>query len=413
MTYENALLGDVAVFFNNQRKPITRAARVPGKYPYYGAAGIQDYVEGYLFDGEFILVGEDGTVITGSGSPVVQRAAGKFWVNNHAHVIRPKDEEDFDFLFYAVANGNIEDLVSGAVQPKLSMTNLKQLQIPWPQDSRIRRAIGVALRTLDRKSENNSEIAATLEVLAETFFKSWFIDFDPVKAKMTGEAPVGMDAETAALFPDSMEESELGEIPSGWRVANIAELGKVVTGKTPSTKQPSFWGEDIPFVTIPDMHNTSVISSTARYLSTEGARSQKSQSLPAGSTLVSCIASPGLVSFTFDPCHTNQQINSVIPSDWVEPAWLYFNLKALVPRIIQRSAVGTMFANLNKSSFSSIASVLPPHSVIAAFEKFGFEILNLMRVLQNQSGALSAIRDALIPRLISGELEIPEEMLAA
>jgi type I restriction enzyme S subunit len=222
-----------------------------------------------------------------------------------------------------------------------------------------------------------------------------------------------MDAATAALFPDSMEDSELGLIPKGWDIKNISSLGKVVTGKTPSTKKAEYWGIDIPFVTIPDMHGNLLITTTSRSLSKAGADSQRNQYVARGSAMVSCIATPGLVSYATTDCQTNQQINSVIPTDGNDGAWLFWHLRAMIPSLIRNSGVGTVFANLNKSDFSNILSIIPPRNLIHSFSKIGETVLEEMKSLSLEAIHLVSIRDSLLPRLISGELQIPEEMLAS
>ena len=269
------------------------------------------------------------------------------------------------------------------------------------------------LDLIDSKIKINNETSKSLEDIAQTIFKSWFIDFDPVKAKMEGEKPGGMDAATTALFPDSMEESELGLIPKGWNILEISELGKVVTGKTPSTSVAEYWGEDIPFVTIPDMHGTIVNISTKRRLTIAGAESQKNQKLPRGAVMVSCIATPGLVVYATGPCQTNQQINSVIPTNLKTASWLYWHIRSLTSSVLLHSGVGTIFANLNKGDFGRIKSVVPTET-LQLFSSQVFEpLLSQIEILSQKNLTLAKIRDVLLPRLISGELQIPEEMLAS
>jgi type I restriction enzyme S subunit len=230
---------------------------------------------------------------------------------------------------------------------------------------------------------------------------------------MSGEKPFGMDEETAALFPDSMDESELGPIPTGWDICSVDGFGRVVTGKTPSTKKPEYWGTEIPFVTIPDMHGQLVVTSSRRALTQVGADSQQSQSLPRGTTMVSCIATPGLVSYASLPCQTNQQINSVIPSNQHAPAWLFWHMRSLIPKLIRDSGIGTVFANMNKSDFSNIKSIAPPKSLRDSFSQVATPILEMVENLSRESQNLAEVRDALLPRLISGQLEIPDEILVS
>ncbi|MEU4383447.1 restriction endonuclease subunit S [Micromonospora echinofusca] len=130
-----ASVGDVAVFHNRRRIPLSARQRsgMPGRYPYYGANGIVDYVGEFIFDGDYVLVGEDGTVVTGGGAPVVQDVHGKFWVNNHAHVLTG-DSVSNEVLLMALKSADVRHLVTGAVQPKLSMGNLKKLPLALPSE---------------------------------------------------------------------------------------------------------------------------------------------------------------------------------------------------------------------------------------------------------------------------------------
>lgn len=114
---------------DKKRKPVSKTARVSGKYPYYGANGIQDYVADYIFDGTYVLVGEDGSVVTSSGKPVVNWATGKIWVNNHAHIIEEKQGVLLRFLFYYLQTVNIAHLIHGNI-PKLTGRDFKAIPIP-------------------------------------------------------------------------------------------------------------------------------------------------------------------------------------------------------------------------------------------------------------------------------------------
>lgn len=301
---------------------------------------------------------------------------------------------------------------SGTTVRRIAAENLAEQIVPLP-DLPTQIAINEIISLIDQQISNNKSLSKNLELLAQSIFKSWFIDFDPVHAKSRGENPFGMDDGTAALFPDSFEESELGMIPKGWKVAQFGDLGKIVTGKTPSTKNPDYWGKDIPFVTIPDITKNRYTLSAERYLSTLGANSQKNQYLPAGSTSVSCIATPGLISFAFVNCQTNQQINSIIPLNEMHPSWLFFRIDSEIHQIKNRSGIGTVFSNLNKSDFSSLTTLLPN---LELREKYGEVATPFLETIKNcilSNMQLIALRDSLLPRLISGELQIPDELLVS
>ena len=124
-------LGEIAKNQDNKRKPVSKIERVTGEYPYYGANGIQDYVNDFIFDGEHLLIGEDGSVANPDGTPVLNWATGKIWVNNHAHVLSESEKGNLKYIFYALSTVNIQGLVTG-IPPKLNQENLNSIKIPIP-----------------------------------------------------------------------------------------------------------------------------------------------------------------------------------------------------------------------------------------------------------------------------------------
>ena len=225
-------LGEVAVNFDSQRVPLSSREREQrrGPYPYYGATGIMDYVDDFIFEGLHVLVAEDGSVERDDGKPFVQLVDGKFWVNNHAHVLRAATNNDTDtrFLFYALSTIRIRPFTTGSVQPKLTQENLNRIPIPYPPEPD-RHAIAHILGTLDDKIELNRRMSETLEQMARALFKAWFVDFEPVRAKMEGrwrhgESLPGLPAHLYDLFPDRLVDSELGEIPEAWRVVELEQV---------------------------------------------------------------------------------------------------------------------------------------------------------------------------------------------
>ncbi|MGN8380551.1 restriction endonuclease subunit S, partial [Helicobacter pylori] len=124
-------LGEVCEILDNRRIPIAKNKRKPGIYPYYGANGIQDYIDSYIFDGDFVLVGEDGSVINKDNTPVVNWASGKIWVNNHAHVLQTKNELKLKFLYFYLQTIDVSYYVAGT-PPKINQENLKKITIPIP-----------------------------------------------------------------------------------------------------------------------------------------------------------------------------------------------------------------------------------------------------------------------------------------
>lgn len=156
-------LEDCCIILDSKRKPITKAKRVAGEFPYYGANGVQDYVNDYLFEGKFVLVGEDGSVLTTSGKPVVNWAEGKIWVNNHAHIISEKPGVNLRYLFYYLQTVNIADLVHGNI-PKLTGKDFKAIKTPIPpmevQEEIVRLLDEFTAKTAELQAELNKEYEA-------------------------------------------------------------------------------------------------------------------------------------------------------------------------------------------------------------------------------------------------------------
>ena len=148
-------LGDVCEVLDSQRKPVSKRKRLQGDYPYYGANGIQDYVDNYIFDGIFLLMGEDGSVINKDNSPVLHWATGKIWVNNHAHILRENNQALLRYLFYILQCTNVSDIVRG-VPPKINQANMRNIDLPIPSLSEQTRIVGI-LDTFTASIENLKE----------------------------------------------------------------------------------------------------------------------------------------------------------------------------------------------------------------------------------------------------------------
>ena len=165
MELKRIKLNKLLVLHDSKRIPLSSLEREKrrGAYPYYGATGIIDYVDDYLFDGRYILLAEDGSVQTKDGKPVLQLPNGKFWVSNHAHIITNSNLVDFDYLYYLLSNTNITSIITGAVQPKVSQFNLMNLDVLYCEDLETQRKISYFLSNIDNKINVNNETIKTLE----------------------------------------------------------------------------------------------------------------------------------------------------------------------------------------------------------------------------------------------------------
>ncbi|AAC22935.1 restriction endonuclease subunit S [Haemophilus influenzae] len=327
--------------------------------------------------------------------------------------------------------------------PQITFDSVSSLSLNIP-DKETQQKILDIITPLDDKIELNTQINQTLEQIAQALFKSWFVDFDPVRAKaqalsdgmsleqaelaamqaISGKTPEELTAlsqtqpdryaelaETAKAFPCEMVEVDGVEVdgvevPRGWEMKALSDLGQIICGKTPSKSNKEFYGDDVPFIKIPDMHNQVFITQTTDNLSVVGANYQSKKYIPAKSICVSCIATVGLVSMTSKPSHTNQQINSIIPDDEQSCEFLYLSLKqpSMTKYLKDLASGGTATLNLNTSTFSKIEIITPSKEIIYIFQKKVVSIFEKTLSNSIENKRLTEIRDLLLPRLLNGEI---------
>ena len=396
-------------------------------------------IKNYIVNTNDVIVSIVGTI--GLVSIITEKLNNASQTENCAK-LSGLDRIDAEYLYYflisEIGQAELQKATVGAVQPKLPLYGLENISIDWKTRTE-REEIVKQLNSLDNKIQLNTQINQTLEQIAQALFKSWFVDFDPVRAKVqalsdgmslehaelaamqaiSGKTPEELTAlsqtqpdcyaelaETAKAFPCEMVEVDGVEVPKGWNLKALSDLGQIICGKTPSKSNKEFYGNDVPFIKIPDMHNQVIITQTTDNLSVAGANSQSKKYIPPKSICVSCIATVGLVSMTSKPSHTNQQINSIIPNDEQTSEFLYLSLKqpSMTKYLKDLASGGSATLNLNTSTFSKIEIITPSKEIIDIFHNkvvYAFE-----KVLSNsiENKRLAEIRDLLLPRLLSGEI---------
>ncbi|BCV51808.1 restriction endonuclease subunit S [Shewanella algae] len=275
---------------------------------------------------------------------------------------------------------------SGSTRAYLGITAQHNLPVILPPITK-QRKIAAVLSAYDDLIENNKFRIVALEKIAEEIYREWFVRF---------------------RFPGyQTAEFEKG-VPKGWNLERVDSIGKVVTGKTPSTDNSKFYGGDIHFVKTPDMHGQTFIHRTEEALSLQGLESQPSQIIPANSICVSCIGTGGVVSITTQTCSTNQQINSVIPANSSDLYWAFSTLRSLKPTILAFGATGATMTNLSKGKFAGLKVLAPPKELRKNFSETLEPTYEQIKVLCNSINILQQQKDLLLPRLISGKLSVDE-----
>ncbi|WP_308387591.1 restriction endonuclease subunit S [Acidithiobacillus sp. AMEEHan] len=398
-------LGDLTVNHDGKRKPVKESDRRPGPYPYYGASGIVDYVDGYLFDGDYLLIAEDGENLRTRQTPIAFMACGKSWVNNHAHIVTGNEKADTRFLMYAIQGSDISGYLTGAVMPKLTQGNLNKIELECPPIEE-QRAIAHILGTLDDKIELNRKQNETLEAMARALFKSWFVDFDPVRAKMEGRDP-GLPKPLADLFPARLIDSELGEIPEGWEVKAFAETVEIIGGGTPKTSVAEYWNGDVPWFSVADAPPPSDVWTldTEKKITHAGVENSSARVLPVGTTIISARGTVGRVALVGVPMTMNQSCYGLRGKLGDRGFFNYFATRQLVS-ILQQRTHGSVFDTITRDTLAGVQVVAPSHAVIKAFEALVSPMLDRIREALAESRTLAALRDTLLPKLISGELRV-------
>ena len=336
----------------------------------------------------------DGSPETWVGKVSLFRHQGDFYLNQRVSALRLIDDSvDNNFLSYYLSSWQSQlyfalNSNSSGGQANITPAVVQEYRLMVPGLEK-QRSIASILSSLDRKIELNNKINADLEEMAQAIFKNWFVDFEPFK-------------------DGKFVDSELGMIPEGWKVGCLGDMGAVVCGKTPSKANSNYYGGDIPFIKIPDMHGNVFVENSEDRLTEEGSLSQIKKLIPPYSLMVSCIATVGLVSINTKPSHTNQQINTVIPHNKSALFYLYQHIKNNEEFLKNMGRGGTTTLNVNTKSFSNIRLLIPSETALEQFHGIVEGLFKKIELNMHESRTLSLLRDTLLPRLMSGELEIPE-----
>ncbi|MDT8440808.1 MAG: restriction endonuclease subunit S [Desulfuromonadales bacterium] len=375
-------------------------------------------------------------------------------------VVRLKDPGLRPWLRYVLLSKPAKHLIDArlntTVQKTLNLKDIKELAVPIPpHDERDR--IADIVGGLEKKIVFNRQINQTLEQIAQTLFKSWFVDFEPVKAKIEakskwfdGSSPSGRGggeglreaqlraamcaisgklepeldqlspeqyqqlAATAALFPDGLVESELGLIPVGWEVSEIGQEVTVVGGSTPSTANPDFWDGKFAWVTPKDLSRISekVLTGSERTISAAGVSKISSGQLPVGTVLLSSRAPIGYLALSMIPVSINQGFIAMICNKRLPNTYVLQWATTSLDSIKQRGS-GTTFAEISKSNFRPMGVLVPGTEVLDSFQQLVLPLYEQITASVSEVDSLATLRDTLLPKLLSGELAVESPRLEA
>jgi len=351
-------------------------------------------------------------------------------------------DSEFIYYFFKSHQGRYELLKNasqvgtpGIGQP---LTSLKNIEIKLPSLGE-QRKIAKILSDLDDKIHINNQINQTLESIAQALFKSWFVDFDPVRAKIAAKQE-GKDAElaamcaisgkseielqqmaeddfaalraTAALFPDGLVESELGEVPKGWVVSTVGDQIQTVGGGTPSTKNVDFWDDGIHYWTTPkDLSNLTdkILLNTERKITDAGLKKISSGLLPKDTVLMSSRAPVGYLALSKIEVAINQGYIAILPNMKYSAEYLIQWCEANMAEIKGRAS-GTTFQEISKKNFREISFVCPDDKVVVSYTKTVKTLYDEITSKAKENQSLINLRDTLLPKLMSGEISLNKNM---
>jgi type I restriction enzyme, S subunit len=388
-------LDDIAEIYNHKRRPLNSRERenMQGQYPYYGASGIFDYLNDYIFDGEYVLISEDGENLKSRKTPIAFKVDGKFWVNNHAHIVKGKEELINEFIVYFFANLDLNPFVTGAVQPKLNKENLLSIPIFMPKKPEIRNQFISALKSIDDKIENNLATNQTLEEIARTVFKEWFGNFNYPNAD------------------GNLKHSEFGEIPESWSLNGIGDICYVQNGYAFKSKDFQEQGE-VRIIKIKNINGNVVDIQNTDFVDASVVSSLDTKfKIESGSLLIAMtgaeVGKIGLVPLTEKNLWLNQRVGMFQEKIAYGNLFMYLLLSTdTYQTAIQNTALGSAQPNISASAIESIRAIIPPAELIEAFGKTVKPMFK--KILDNlaENETLKTTRDSLLPKLMSGEIEV-------
>jgi type I restriction enzyme S subunit len=361
------------------------------------------------FDVAFITKGTVGRVgiMRPNQPPSVFAPQVCYWRSLDKAQLEPR------FLFYLLRSREFQDNLDAVkthgsmVADYVSMTDQRhfKLTLPPPNDQK---GIAEVLGALDDKIELNTRMSETLEAMARALFKSWFVDFDPIRAKAEGR-DTRLPKPLADLFPSRLVDSELGQIPETWRVEHFSDTVDIIGGGTPKTSKSEYWNGDIPWFSVIDAPAESDVwvVDTEKRITREGLGSSSAQILHVGTTIITARGTVGRVALVGVPMAMNQSCYGLRGKAGTKGFFSYYAARSVIAELQQR-AHGSVFDTITRDTLAGLSITSPTAALVDAFEAEVDPILERIRSALIESRTLVGLRDALLPKLISGELRVKD-----
>ncbi|MCD0168246.1 restriction endonuclease subunit S [Deinococcus sp. 23YEL01] len=376
---------------------ITQKTANPGDVPVISSGGISYYTDNPILSGPGVVIGRKGTLGT------VFYVASNYWPSDTTLWITDfkGNNPKFVYYFYKTLSVMMLNLDVGSANPTLNRNHLHSREILWT-DRQSQDRIAEILSSFDDKIELNRQMNRTLEQIARALFKSWFIDFDPVHAKQRGEQPAGMDAETAALFPDRFVEIDGKEVPEGWKVKALDSVADFLNGLA-LQKYPPTGEDDLPIIKIAQLRKGNTEGSGLA-----GRNVGSKYTVQDGDVLFSWSGSLEVVRWSGGEGALNQHLFKVTSS--TQPAWfVYYWLLEHLPHFREIAAnKATTMGHIQRGHLTDAKVYVPEKNLLDALGRQMQPVFE--QIFQNDLEArrLAELRDSLLPRLLSGELDVSD-----
>ncbi len=403
-------LGEIADFRNG--KAISPEKYTPaGRHPVFGSNGQIARSDEVLYPEPSIVIGRVGAYC--GCVHFVPRAA---WITDNAIVALPKAGNDLRYLFYLLGSLELQRTAIGSAQPLMTQGGLKVVRTKVPPLAE-QKAIAAVLGALDDKIELNRRMNATLEAMARALFQSWFVDFDPVRAKLDGRPPAALDQATAALFPATFQESSIGHIPTGWEAAELGQIADVIDCL--HAKKPERCESGELYLQLNNIRDDGLIDITDSFFVSR-ADYQKwisRMEAVAGDCVITNVGRVGAVGQIPEGVKAalGRNITGIrCKRDFPFPTFLIECLvsDAMREEIRLKTDTGTILDALNVKSIPKLRFVRPSWEIAESFEKLTRPLRRRMEHNLSESRTLAALRDSLLPKLLSGELSVNEREAA-
>lgn len=372
MTFETLKFSEITINYDKRRVPLSAMERSSRKgcYRYYGAQGVIDYIDDYLFNGKYLLIAEDGENLKSKKQNIAQIAEGQFWVNNHAHIVQCNERCRLEYLCFLLNSMDLSGFITGSAQPKLSQANMNNITFNIPPVE-IQDLILAKILPLDNKIALNTAINENLEMQAQALFKAWFVDFEPFG----------------------------GVMPDDWRIGTISEICGYSKDKV-----------DIDDLTLDT------------YYSTENMRPNRqgavqATTLPTIKQTTACKKGDVLISnirpyfkkilYCFSDCGCSTDVLCFVPNKAEYSAFLYCALYAdkFFDYMIAGSK-GTKMPRGDKQQIMMYPICIPSTDYIQKFNQAVAPMLETVYTNRVEANNLANLRDTLLPKLMNGEIDV-------